>query len=335
MGALWSLDVDEKALAWCAERLNQSPADAHNAISQMLGRLASDCTQHLGVVLADGQPPRYVRRLWGCVLYHWQRFAPEENLELETVVKRVRAGDLGPNTASSDLLREVTLAQALEFCDPRAAEIFEKEFMPVVRLNARRLSGQRGEDLVENFAADLVLPAPDKPPRIARYQGRTSLTGWLRVVTINYLTSAFRRRESRPLVEDAVGSTSGDPATTSDRRICQELLARLICGALGGLAAEDRLLIRMLLLDGVPQGQLAKALGIHSGNLTRRRQKISDAIWQGVKRGASQSGQDRAASDCLELVVVDGDQQLAQSLATVLAKGLQDEEDKRDRNATT
>ena len=48
----------------------------------------------------------------------------------------------------------------------------------------------------------------------------------------------------------------------------------------GRLEAEDRPLIKMLLIDDVPQKELAESLGIHSGNLTRCKQRITAAVWQ-------------------------------------------------------
>ena len=312
-----SSELDDPTLAWCAERLNLAPAAAFHHLDRLLNQVAGEVASALGTGCQETGRTRFVQRLRGCVVYHWQRLFQEESLELPAVLERMRAGTAG------DLLRDVVLAQALEMNDSKAAEVFEREFMPAVRRNAHRLSGSRGEELVENFAATLVLSTEGQRPRIARYQGRTSLAGWLRVVTINYLTSEFRRRGPRPLIEEDVVAPISERVSMSDRKMCQELLSGLIQSALSGLSAEDRLVIRMLVLDGVPQGQLARSLGIHSGNLTRRRQRISDAIWQGVKQGACRRGQDKAASDCLELIVADGDRQLSQSLGEVLARELQ------------
>lgn len=333
MGRCWSLDLPEPSLSWCARQLGQSPEATAAQICNLLNGLVADYQRSLGIAPADDQQPLYARRLWICVDYHWRRLAQAGTLDLASLVARIQTGDIALNSTGSDLLRDVTLAQALELHDSRGAEVFEQDYMPVIRWTARRLSGARGEDLVENFAAHLVLPLPGRPPRISRYQGRTSLAGWLRVVTVNYCTSAFRQRDPRPLVEDKLEAASGERSSSSDRKMCQELLSGLIQRVLSTLPDEDRLLIRMLVLDGVPQGQLARSLGIHSGSLTRRRQRIGEAIWQGVKHEARQCGRDRAASDCLELIVVGGDRQLSQSLASVLAQGLQGEQTEIQQDA--
>jgi len=323
MGGSWSIDLADPALSWCAQRLNLAPAAAQTHLSAFLDQLAGEAARGLGIRLEDNRRGQFARRLQACVFYHWDRLHRAESLDLASVVARIRDGD-------ANLVNDVVLAQAIECNDPRAAKIFDSDFMPAIRLQARRLSGPRGEELVENFVANLVLRESGQAPRIARYQGRTSLANWLRVVTVNYVTSEFRRRAAQPLVADTVAAPAAAETSGGDRQMCHELLSELVRAALDQLTVEDRLLIRLLVLDGVPQSQVARSLDIHSGNVTRRRQKISEAIWQGVQLGARQRGQDRAAKECLELVVAEGDRQLTESLALVLASGLRTSE--TDRN---
>ena len=84
------------------------------------------------------------------------------------------------------------------------------------------------------------------------------------------------------------------------------------------------LLLKLLVLDDVPQQSVARALGIHSGNVTRRRQKAAERIWQQVQVVSQDSGQAGPVQDCLELVLTGEDRELRVALGSMLAQALPD-----------
>jgi hypothetical protein len=333
MGSDWQFCPDQASMAWCARQAGESTQAVFDRVQSLLEQLVAHYAGLLALTVTCEQRGWYATRIWGCLAHHGQRLASNGGLDAGSLVARIQRGEIELNSTAGDLFYDVTVAQALELHEPRAAQIFEREFMPGVRLAAHRFGGIRGEELVENFAAELVLPRGERPPRIARYQGRTSLASWLRVVVINHCTSAYRAPSFQPLASDKQPAADEAGTCPSDRKMCQELLAVLMQTALGAMPAEDRLLIRMLLLDGVPQHQLAGAMGIHSGNLTRRRQRLTEVIWQGIQRGADARGQARAATDCLEMVVAGNDRQLSQALAAVIARCLQTAEPRAQGNS--
>ncbi len=264
-------------------------------------------------------------RLERCVLYHWERFAGSELPATEVVVRRLEGGNLGYSKTQSNVIREVIMAQAMEFHDNRATELFVQEYMPTVRSIAQRMSGLRGLDLVENFGADLVLPRATRPPRIAAYTGKTSLASWLRVVVANHCQEAGRREKSVQLVEelDLEGSTADACETSPEHDGCESLLQPIFFDAVSALDSEDRLMIKLLILDEVPQQTLAARMGIHSGNVTRRRQRISQSIWERVSVLRNGSSAPDRVSECLELVLAGGQVELKRSLGDVLVRAIE------------
>ena len=218
--------------------------------------------------------------------------------------------------------------------EARAAEVFEAEFMPVVRSIARHIGGERAVDAVENFAAELVLPREGREPRIATYQGRTTLAHWLGPVVANAWRTEFRRRKpDGPIHFDPDGRAgalewtpapccSSSVSSPSELSQCEELLRPIFLAAGRLLEAEDRLLLQMLMLDGVPQKDLARSLGLNSGTITRRRQRAVEVILSGTRRLAAQCQRPRQAEDCLGLVLAGDDTELRRGLADVLALGL-------------
>ena len=101
-----------------------------------------------------------------------------------------------------------------------------------------------------------------------------------------------------------------------------QLLQPLLSKAIGKLDPEDRVLIKMLLMDEVPQKQLADSFGIHSGNLTRRKQRIAGGIWQSVQQLAQATARPKRVEECLQLAPAGPDRELKQRLGQVLSQAL-------------
>jgi RNA polymerase sigma factor (sigma-70 family) len=271
----------------------------------------------------DAQRAVYGRRVWACFEHHWRRMAEAVPLTFDQVRLRFEQGDLGIHVGEANLLQEVALAQAMEFKQAKAAEMFETEYMPDVRRIARRAGGERAAESVENLAADLILPRPQRsgealPPRIASYQGRTSLRSWLRTVVVHGWISSTRKAPHIGIAEDADVADHRQASATASGE-CEDLLQPIFTEAVASIDAEDRMMIKMLVLDNVQQQTLAQSLGVHTGNVTRRRQKALERILVHATTAGRRGRSPGRFDECLESVLTGEDRQLRQSLVTVLA----------------
>jgi hypothetical protein len=262
----------------------------------------------------------YFRRLHRCLAYHWRRLTRDDRVTFSRVVARV-APEPCPGSLQGNLPAEVLLAQALELGEPRAAELFEAEYMPLVRGTARTIGGERAVEAVENFAAELVLPREGRGPRIATYSGRTPLAHWLVPVVVNFWRTGLRQRAPLslallpdPPARDAPSSAGSEP--------CEGLLRPIFARTVEVLVPADRLLLQLLLLDGVPQKELARSLGLNSGTITRRRQKAIGALLERMQQLAAASPRPTEVANCLQLVLAGDDPELRGRLAAVLACGV-------------
>lgn len=281
-------------------------------------RLVGEVTGRLMPASDSGLLP-YVKRVWGCVEYHWRRFAEAEPIRLADVVARLESGELGfESSQSSNVLRDVVIAQALERHEEKAAVMFETDYMPQVRAIALRAGGPESAELFGNLGADLILPRDERPPRIAGYRGKTPLISWLRAVVVNGWVSHTRRNRERPseMVPEAV--IHNDDAERIDAAPCGKLLQPIFVQAVASLETEDRVILKLLILDDVPQHELARSLGIHSGTLTRRRQKAAAQVFEQVRMLSLAGSKARQAADCLELLLAGNQPDLKQRLAEVL-----------------
>ncbi|MFN0196590.1 MAG: RNA polymerase sigma factor [Planctomycetaceae bacterium] len=266
---------------------------------------------------------RYLQRIWQCLAHHGPRFAENDDVSLERVLERLVQGDLGYQRPQSNIVRDLCLAQALELQENEAARRFEHDWMPLLRRMAFRVAGQRGEEAVENFLAELILPRQDHAPRIASYLGKTSLQSWLSAVVTNHCHSRGRKRQEKTMEEEI------DPAAPalmidlpSDQNRCSDLLQPVFSRAVSSVPAEDRLLLQFLVIDEVPQQEVARTLGIHTGNVTRRRQRATARIWEEIQLQTNEGEDARQVQNCLELVLAGNNRELQQTLGGVLANAL-------------
>jgi RNA polymerase sigma factor (sigma-70 family) len=267
-----------------------------------------------------GQFDLYVARIWRGLEYHWRRLGESQRMPFRQLLERAEAADLGIGTGKASLVYELTLAQALELNENKAARMFEEQYMPDVRKVAQRAGGQRALDLIDNFAAELIVAAEGRTPKIAKYHGRTFLNLWLRSVVANHCVSAGRKTEPETLIaEPAGGARDTALEVLADRGDCQKLLRPLFKTALESISAEDCVLVKMLSLDGVPQNRVAKSLGIHSGNVTRRRQKATDGIFARLRELAEQRNKEQHFDSCMQTVLAGHDPVLRDWLARLLA----------------
>lgn len=313
--------------AWLSPHIHQDERrSVRNDVAEVLVKTTQRWQRDVVSSAAETKnvEPAMLARVERCVLHHWERFTSSSLPAIDVVVARLESGDLGYSGSQANVIREVIMAQAMELRDEKAAECFEREFMPSVRAIAQRISGPRGLDLVENFGADLVLPRATRPPRIAGFIGRTSLTSWLRIVVVNHCQEAGRRKEPVQMIDEFEPTpiTARIEKHDPDSDGCEGLLQPIFADAVSSLESEDRLIIKMLILDEVPQQTLASKLGIHSGNVTRRRQRISQSIWERVNHLGSCSSASGRVNDCLELVLAGGHVELQRTLGDVLVRAM-------------
>jgi RNA polymerase sigma-70 factor (ECF subfamily) len=320
MGNQLSTIVEPAEMGWIVERANLRDDELAPWCRQVERELYELADRHMAAFAQhDGAKSQLATaglasRLWHCIVYHWQS-TPGCPKQFGNIVKHLEKSAESVAGEDFSLLHEVSLAAALERMQPEAATMFEQRYMPKVRSFARQVAGVRGQELVDDFAATLVMPRDSAPPRIRQYQGKTSLAKWLRVVVTNYCLSQLRRKQPVALEAAPEVQSMSEPAPLVDNRRCLELLTPVIAAAVKKLDAADRLLIKLLLLDEVPQQQVAKSLGIHSGNVTRRKQKIMDTIWSGIRSPRPEGEGHAEFRDCMESVVAGDDFALTSELA--------------------
>jgi len=165
--------------------------------------------------------------------------------------------------------------------DEAAWARFHARFRPVVARAAQRAlgdghDGARVDDVVGDVFALLLA---DERAVLARFEGRSSIATWLRVLTRRQVGRHLRRRTAGPLEEPgavvANDPAPGEAATTRE-------LSRLVAEQLEGLAPRDRLALRLFYDGARSYEEVAHALDLPVARigtlLARARARLAKAL---------------------------------------------------------
>lgn len=287
----------------------------------------------------DDEVDAYAARMWGSILLHLKKQEVVTNSvdEVEAFLARLEAGRLHYGVIPENVIEDVMVAQGLQQHDNQAAGVFQQDYMPRARQHAERFAGPRGVDAVENLAAELVLPRKNRQPKIATYRGLTPLKSWLRSVVVNQCVSAHRSKKEVTLAESYDTAGTDTVATSAFAIECEVKLAPAFRSAVEELPLDERVLLKMLILDGASQKAMAKALGVNSGTLTRRKQKAATGLLTKVKEIGAAADAPAAVRECLELLLA-GDvavlqKRLASLLAFEIGKSVESEDSPSDQTS--
>ncbi|TWT47858.1 RNA polymerase sigma factor [Botrimarina hoheduenensis] len=304
--------------------------ETHDLRAWLTATVQRIANEALGLRLSDSEAQDvYAVRLWRALETHFVKRAtdPQSIADVEDLLEQLERGQLHYGLVRENVVIDVIVATGLERHENKAAIVFHENYMPVVRYHANRFAGQRGVDITENLAADLVLPRVGRPPKIATYRGLTPLKSWLRSVVVNKCVGAHRARREESLGESTEIAVEDTVETNALATDCESKLAPTFREAVDRLPVADRVLLKMLILDGVSQKTLAKTQGVDSGTLTRRRQKAAGKLLEEIQNLGLASGARHPATDCIELLLAGKVADLQSRLAMLLAAQFNKDED--------
>jgi RNA polymerase sigma factor (sigma-70 family) len=202
-------------------------------------------------------------------------------------VKGLHGGDLYLATACaqhslnpSDELGESNFRETAN----QAWKILEETYKGFIR-DLSRFYFRKGfvaHDLADNILADLFLPDRSGNSRIVSYDGRSSLSTWLRVVISNRAINAQRSSGSTQSVELLTDIPDKPALENIDSRLRTQRYRSPFEDTLNdvcrGLASYERLILLWRYEDGLQLGQIAQLLGIHQSNVTRQLERLQSKV---------------------------------------------------------
>jgi len=209
-------------------------------------------------------------------------------------------------------LEELALARGCAEGNERAWEHFISHYRQKLHGMALRLTREAAQaaELADSLFADLYgLNARDgvRNSKFVFYTGRGSLEGWLRTVIAQEFVNRYRKQKRAVSLEEQTEegvqfvADVPTPVCVSDPR-----LEAATDEALAELSAEDRFTLASYYLDGRTLAEIARALCLHESSISRRLDRLSDALRKRILAGLRDRGMSHAqAAEALETDVRD------------------------------
>jgi RNA polymerase sigma-70 factor (ECF subfamily) len=156
--------------------------------------------------------------------------------------------------------------------DAAALNLFEKRLLSRVPSFLRRIdpAGTLFDEVRQGLRAELLVGAPGKPPRIATYQGRGSLGGWLRVAAVRMAVRLRRsERNDSPIESGEPWMAGPDPELDYIKAGYRGAFGDAFRASFASLSKEHREVLRLYLVEGLNIDEIGRRYGVHRATVAR------------------------------------------------------------------
>jgi RNA polymerase sigma-70 factor, ECF subfamily len=170
---------------------------------------------------------------------------------------------------------DLFLAMGCSRQDRVAWEHFAEEYIPLLQKFSTQACGDSGEG--EDLAQEITVKMLKEGNRLAGYNGRGSLAGWLRAAVAHAAVDRFRRARRLVSLDDSshsgalanwVDSGDQDSEETLDSR-WGPIISNAVSESISRLAARDRLVLGLYYLRGISLLAIGRQFRIHEATVSR------------------------------------------------------------------
>ena len=212
-------------------------------------------------------------------------------------------------------VEELALARACAAGNNSAWELFLTRYREKLYLSALRIAREdsAARELADSLYADLYGTTTREGQRISKlasYNGRGSLEGWLRTVLAQEYVNRYRRTKRLVSLdeesEEGVQFRAPDPEEVSSGELEVTTLEVATDEALASLSVEDRVILSAYYLDERTLAEIARTLGVHESTISRKIDKLAKSLRKQILAGMMRRGMARRqAEEALEVDVRD------------------------------
>jgi RNA polymerase sigma-70 factor (ECF subfamily) len=197
-----------------------------------------------------------------------EAFASEQTLRAE--LEATRAGDMW-------------IACACTLGAPNAVAAIDARLFPDLRTAVDRVKGlgDRASDLLQTLRRDLFVGDEARQPRIADYNGRGDLRGWLRVTAVRAALKVLRK-DKREISSDGAllesEATAADPEMAYVKELYRAQFRTAFQQALDSLEDRDKALLKQHVVDGLSIDRIGDLYQVHRATAARWVQKAKETL---------------------------------------------------------
>jgi RNA polymerase sigma-70 factor (ECF subfamily) len=209
-------------------------------------------------------------------------------------------------------IEELVLARACAAGNEHAWETFMlryREKLYEIGLHITR-EDSAARDLSDSIYAELYGTTPKDGRRVSKlasYNGRGSLEGWLRTVMAQEHVNRYRRQRRMVSLDEEneqgqqFASPEQEPVSAVDPR-----LESATDEALASLPPDERFILAAYYLDDRTLAEIARMLSVHESTISRKLDKLAKSLRKQILAGLARQGMSRRqAEEALEVDVRD------------------------------
>jgi RNA polymerase sigma-70 factor (ECF subfamily) len=167
--------------------------------------------------------------------------------------------------------------------DDVAQRAFLSACLPVVRAAMSRIdpSGSLDDEVLQGLLGKLLIAEEGKAPRLAQYNGRSALSGWVRVAAVRQALNLIRSvHRERQLDEDMLLALVSDDnqELTYFRQLYRDAFKAAFHQVLGRLDGRQRNLLTLQLIEGLTLEQIGDLYQVNRSTVSRWLQAVRDRL---------------------------------------------------------
>lgn len=179
---------------------------------------------------------------------------------------------------------EVWLAHRCMVNDPHAQALLEREYLSKVPLVLKGLGDAAfQDDVLQELRLALFL----EDSRLAQYEGRGSLLGWLRSVCHRLALTRLRLSSAHapvaPGADDVIDSRSAEQQLL--RQGDRAAFTAALLDGLGALPDQERAVLRLNLVEGLNIDLIGELFGVHRATAARWLARAKEQLARSVREG--------------------------------------------------
>ncbi|MFN0247516.1 MAG: hypothetical protein ACKV2T_11570 [Kofleriaceae bacterium] len=216
----------------------------------------------------------------------WPQVEIESSEFLEYVAERI-APDANERVLEELFADDLYLALGCVRRDPNALRSCEQAYARDIErgLDAINVPVSIRDEVWSRLRARIFVATPEAPPAISTFTGRGSLKKWLRVAASRLALNVIREQHREtPLQDQDLPEAAEDLQLGHLKRTYQSAFKEAFAGAIGDLTPDQRMLLRMHLLDKLTIDDLARLHRVHRTSTARWLRDARDVVAAGTRR---------------------------------------------------
>lgn len=219
----------------------------------------------------------------------WSTLRIDEDLFVDTLANR------WPDTLALEAwlgtvhAEELYLASACAAGDGRAHSLFDQLYLMQVATYVRTVNanGPFADEVKQELREKLLLGSAERPPRIAKYEGRGALAGWIRLAAIRTARDLISSKAS-PKVQGSLDVEPASPARDPQQEVVKarttEAFRAALESAVAGLSSEERAILKLHFLEGMRTDDIGRLYGVDGSTIRRRAATIRAAVLKATRK---------------------------------------------------